>query len=177
MRFGRLVWVLVFALAVVLSACGQNHDSGDVFVPPTASAHLPQRSHSTATPASPRRKPIHRPTVSCVNNLTFVADLTYPDGSKVPAGRVIDKQWKVKNSGTCNWDGRYRLRRIGGNLSAVNGDEQALYPARSGTEAVIRIRFIAPKKPGPYLSTWQAFDPSGRPFGDPIYIQIWVEKK
>jgi len=169
--------VFVLVLAAALSACGQSRGPAEVFVPPTLSARLPQNSPSTATPVLPSRKPVHRPTLSCVNNLTFVADLTYPDGTKVTAGSVIDKQWKVKNSGTCNWDGRYRLRRIGGNLSAANGDEQALYPARAGADAVIHVRFIAPKKPGPYLSTWQAFDPSGRPFGDPIYIQIWVVKK
>ena len=51
---------------------------------------------------------------------------------------------------------------------------QALYPARSGFEAVIRIVFIAPSDPGIYRSEWQAFDPQDVPFGDPIYIDIVV---
>jgi len=176
MKTRRLVGILAVTLALVLAACGQGGGSGNVFVPPTASASPRQSAHSNATVAPARQKPIPTPTPSCVNNLTFIADLTFPDGVKVAPGSVLDKQWKVKNSGTCNWDGRYRLRRIGGNLASADGDEQALYPARSGTEAVIHIRFIAPKKSGAYLSTWQAFDPSGKPFGDPIYIQILVGK-
>lgn len=176
MKIRLLAGALTVALALVLSACGQSGGSGNLFVPPTASASPRQSAHSNAAVTPPRQKHIPTPTPSCVNNLTFIADLTYPDGVKVAPGSVLDKQWKVKNSGTCNWDGRYRLRRIGGNLASADSDEQALYPARSGTEAVIHIHFIAPKKPGAYLSTWQAFDPSGKPFGDPIYIQIWVGK-
>jgi hypothetical protein len=53
--------------------------------------------------------------------------------------------------------------------------EQALYPARSGSEVALRIVFSAPQEPGYYQSAWQAFDPKDVPFGDPFYIEILVE--
>jgi hypothetical protein len=60
----------------------------------------------------------------------------------------------------------------GNALGAV--EEQALYPARAGTQAVIRILFQAPDEPGVYRSAWEAVDPEGNAFGDPIYIEIQV---
>jgi len=109
----------------------------------------------------------------CVDNLYYLQDLTIPDGSQVAPGSTLDKQWLVENNGTCNWDHAYRLRLIAGpDLGAPV--EQALYPARSGTQAVIRIQFAAPSEAGTYRSAWQAYDPQGVPFGDPIFIEITV---
>jgi hypothetical protein len=113
------------------------------------------------------------PTPACQDGLRFLVDITVPDGTIVAPGDRIDKQWQVENSGTCNWDGRYRLRRISGPALQAP-DEQALYPARSGTQAVIRILLVAPAEPGTYRSAWQAYDPLGQPFGDPIFVEILV---
>jgi hypothetical protein len=89
----------------------------------------------------------------------------------VTAGQTVDKQWLVANSGTCNWDVRYRLKLLSGDaLGAVT--EQALFPARAGTQATLRILFTAPQSPGTYQSAWQAVAPDATPFGDAIYIQI-----
>ena len=53
--------------------------------------------------------------------------------------------------------------------------EQMLIPARSGTNAMIRIVFQAPSEAGKYRSAWQAYNPDGHPFGDPIFIDIVVK--
>jgi hypothetical protein len=80
----------------------------------------------------------------------------------------------VENNGSCNWDAGYRLKLSGGpDLGAAA--EQALFPARSGTQAVIRIVFTAPTEPGAYRSAWQAYSPDGQAFGDLIFIEIQVE--
>ena len=110
----------------------------------------------------------------CKDGLTYVEDSNYPDGSVVAPGDAIDKIWQVKNSGSCNWDVEYRLKFISGTEMGANV-EQALYPARSSTQAAIQVRFIAPQELGRYRSTWQAENPDGDPFGDLIYIEIVVE--
>jgi hypothetical protein len=116
-------------------------------------------------------KPVSTP--ACLDNLTWVADVTIPDGTEVTANSSLDKRWEVTNSGNCNWDERYRLRLIAG--PALNApQEQALYPARAGTNSVIQILFQAPAETGEYRSAWQAYNPDGQPFGDPIYIDIIV---
>lgn len=110
----------------------------------------------------------------CTDSLRFIEDLTVPDGTTVKPGETIDKRWLVQNNGTCNWDKQYRVHLIDGpDLGA--GPEQALYPARSGAQAILRILFTAPLEPGTYQSAWQAYTPQGSPFGDAVFINIIVE--
>jgi len=112
--------------------------------------------------------------VKCEDQLTFITDLTIPDGTIVSPDSTLDKRWEVENSGSCNWNGNYRIRLIAGpDLSAQK--EQALYPARNGTRAVIRLVFKAPLEPGSYRSAWQAYNPRGEPFGDPFFIDFQVQ--
>ena len=110
----------------------------------------------------------------CSNDLTFLQDLTIPDNSFITFGATIDKQWLVENSGTCNWNAGYRLKHIGGAVLSAP-EEIALYPARTGTQATIQILFTAPFADGVYESAWQAHDPDGTAFGDPIYMSVVVQ--
>jgi hypothetical protein len=112
-------------------------------------------------------------TPGCTNNLTFLEDLSLPDGTVVKPGALLDKRWLVENSGTCNWDKYYRLKFMSGAELSTPLD-QALLPARSGSKATIRIIFTAPSDAGTYQSAWQAFNPQGEPFGDPVFIQLEV---
>jgi hypothetical protein len=149
---------------------------------PTATPYLPPTSDLPATPLVVRLPPTATGAVdglrasatpTCQPGLTFQEDLTIPDGTLVSPGEALDKRWLVENSGSCNWDEQYRLKwSAGPDLGAPR--EQALFPARSGTSATIRIQFVAPAEPGIYRSAWQAHDPAGEPFGDPIYIEIVV---
>jgi hypothetical protein len=96
-----------------------------------------------------------------------------PDGTSVTPGERVDKQWLVTNSGTCNWDASYRIKLINGDAMGAP-TEQALYPARAGTQATFRIVFTAPPTSGNYASAWQAIAPDGTTFGQALTIQINV---
>jgi hypothetical protein len=151
------------------------------FRPPTMEQPLiqptliiqPTREVPTVPPTPlPTSIPTTNPT-DCVNDLSFINDVTLPDNSFVTYGSTMDKQWLVQNTGTCNWDSSYRLRHLGGaELGAA--EEVMLYPARAGKQATIQIVFTAPFTDGVYESAWQAYDPNGNPFGQPIYIRITV---
>ena len=167
-------FTLFFAFLLILNACAPS-STPTFFVPPTAAAQLipvtaiPVTAPATIIPTFV----IPTSTPTCSNNLTYVQDLTIPDGTNVTPGESIDKQWLVSNSGTCNWDSRYRLKLISGdNMGTSNA--QALYPARAGTQATIRIVFTAPQNSGTYESAWQAYAPDGTSFGSAVYIQITV---
>ena len=176
----RRCLLLALLLLTLLSACGPTvrsvRPAGDqqpVFRPPTpVNAVQPT---ATFTPSAALLDPNQpTPTVTCKDNLTFITDATIPDGTTVQVDSTLDKRWEVENSGNCNWLETYRVRLIAGpDLGAQ--PEQALYPARSGTRATLRIVFKAPTEPGSYRSAWQAFDPQGEPFGDPFFIEIKVE--
>lgn len=173
-------------LAVVLtllflSACSPA-PTPTPFRPPTIQAPLIEPTliiHPTQEIVVIQSTPLPTivPTINpenCDNNLTFVEDLTIPDNMFTTFGLALDKQWLVQNSGTCNWSSGYRLKHIGGAELGAS-EEIALYPAKAGTQATIQILFTAPFTEGSYESAWQATDPSGTSFGDPIYIRIAVQ--
>ena len=165
--------MLFFLLAVVSCSGDEEQPTEELYVPPTRVIQKTPTvmvSHvQTATPL-----PIHpTATIVCTNILSFVDDVTIPDGSKVAPGEQLDKRWLLENSGTCNWNESYSLQLIAGSNMGAN-PVQKLFPARSGTEFQVRIVFTAPQEKGIYRSAWQAFDPNGNPFGDPFYIEIVV---
>lgn len=169
-------------LGICLAAACSPTPKPTPFLPPTNPAPLIEPTLIIIpTPSTPPQvQVIPLPTIiptldqsNCVSNLTFLEDLTIPDNSFVPFGSQIDKQWLVTNSGTCNWNSEYRLRRTSGAALGAP-DETALYPAKSGMQVTIQITFTAPFEEGVYESAWQAFDPNGLAFGDPIYIRILV---
>lgn len=171
-----LAW-LAFALAACQSSGGAGSRSQQpktpYFVPPTQVDGSILATQAAAE-NSPAPKNLPTATVQCVDNLAFKNDITIPDGTVVAPDSTLDKRWGVENNGNCNWSQGYRVRLIAGQeLGAAK--EQALYPARSGSLAVIRIVFKAPREPGAYRSAWQAFTPQGEPFGDPFFIDIKVE--
>ncbi len=174
----------VFIFIWLCSACTPTSTSTP-FRPPTQAPATEEMPTTTPLPqiftlipptATPTPVVSATPTETppCTNNLTFVSDVTVPDGTVVSPGASVDKQWLVSNSGTCNWDSYYRLKWLGGDpLGAVT--EQALYPARAGTQVTLRIVFTAPNEAGTYGSTWQAFGPDGVAFGDTVYVEIVVQ--
>ena len=170
--------VFLLWLGVLIAGCGPITRPANLgqrstaFVPPTSSAPPTPTPAPAETPAGPSENPSDP--ASCQNVLTFVSDLTIPDGTVVSPDATMDKRWEVENSGTCNWSEAYRVRLIAGEEMGAQ-TEQALYPARSGTRATVRILFKAPLEPGSYRSAWQAFNPEGEPFGDPFFIDIVVE--
>lgn len=176
---GRAIVSSACLLLVILlvSACQETPGRPFVIAGPSPAPFLPP-TPIPLTP-SPQQIPLEqetpRPTATprCEPDLTFKEDLTVPDGSITAPGKKLDKRWLVENSGTCNWDRNYRIRLIAGpSLGAVT--EQALYPARSETEAVIRIEFTAPFEHGSYRSAWQAHNPQGEPFGHIFFVDFVV---
>lgn len=173
----RLPWIAIagiwFPLLGLISACSglKNNEFssfGEVYLPPSPIASAVSSPLLFEDSFNPT------PTLVCTNSLLFLADQTIPDRTEVEPGAILNKVWEVENNGTCNYDDRYRLKLIGGSELGARS-EQALYPARSGTRFQISIRFIAPSESGLVRSAWQAFDPQGDPFGDPIYLEVVVK--
>lgn len=156
---------ICLSICLFLTACAASVQST---VPPSTLVLIPTE---TQIPTQP---PASTPTPICMDDLTFVEDVTIPDFSIVAPGSSLDKQWRVQNTGSCNWDSRYRLRLVGGNPLGAS-TEQALFPARAGLQAILQVLFIAPMEPGEYLSEWQVFDAKGIPFGEMFFIKVIVQ--
>jgi hypothetical protein len=181
-RFSIRASVLFISLMLPITSACAAVTTPTPFRPPTIQAPLIEPTliiHPTQEVVVIQSTPLPTifPTVNpedCLNDLRFVEDLTIPDNMFATLGITLDKQWRVENSGSCHWNANYRLRNIGGAALGAPA-EIALYPARAGTQATIQILFTAPFTEGVYESAWQAIDPNGAAFGDPIYIRISVQ--
>ena len=109
----------------------------------------------------------------CTHNMTYVADVTVPDGQQFSPGSYFTKTWRIKNSGTCTWTTNYTFDFVSGNQ--MNGWRQPLpktvYP---GDTVDISINMTAPNTPGSYQGNWQLKDPFGYGIGTPIWVKIVV---
>ena len=173
------ILITIILLSLLIGGCSglAREGAGDIYLPPTpAGGATPLILQATPTPIQDQASTLAAlptPTPPCADSLRYIEDLSIPDGSQVSSGERLDKRWSVENNGSCNWDKDYRLKLVAGpELGAST--EQALYPARSGSLANIRIVFTAPSEPGAYRSAWQAYNPAGQPFGDPVFIEIQV---
>ncbi|MHC1740012.1 MAG: NBR1-Ig-like domain-containing protein [Anaerolineaceae bacterium] len=171
-------FLVAITLSLFLGGCSglrpirsaTSPESVNYFVAPTKIATPTPELQLTSTSA------VDAQPNDCTNVLSYLSDLSIPDGTFIDASSSLDKKWQVRNSGTCNWNESYTLQMTSGDLLGATSP-QALAPARSGTETVIRIIFTAPQNPGNYSSTWQAFTADGQPFGDPLFIEINVPAK
>ena len=168
----KALWIFLLVILITLTGCGPKRLYPE---PEDAAPYRPPTLFPTPVPTVPTPTASFRPTQApdCTNVLSFIDDITITDGTEVQPGSTIDKRWKVKNDGTCNWDAGYGLTIINGYEMGLKSD-QTLLPALSGTETMIRMVFTTPNEPGNYVSTWTAVDPDGEEFGDPVYMEIVV---
>jgi len=149
-------------------------------IPPTAEATATEAF--TATPETPL--PTDTPTIPVDNtgatltplpcdNASFVADVTYPDGSEVTPEQDFVKTWKVKNTGTCIWGTGYAvIFAYGERMSGVA--EPLPAAVAPGEEVEVSVRFKAPTNTGEFTSTWRMANASNSPFGEYVYMKVVV---
>lgn len=130
---------------------------------------------SGALPISPPT-PIPGPTATpagCHDGSAFVQDVTVPDGTEMKPGQDFDKTWRLKNTGTCTWDSKYKIDfvqgdRMGGSAEAVKGT------VKPGATYDMTIDQQAPNSPGKYGGSWHMVNGHGVPFGERVWVKITV---
>lgn len=78
-------------------------------------------------------------------------------------GQAFVKTWRLRNDGTCAWEG-YQLAYYGG-ASLASGLWAPLATARPGQTIDVSVRMTAPTAPGEYGSNWILRDARGAAFG------------
>jgi hypothetical protein len=108
-----------------------------------------------------------------VNEAAFLADVTVPDGTILPAGQAFTKTWRIRNSGTIAWGSGYRLA-FSANEPMGGPADVPLPPLASSEEGLVSVNLVAPTSAGRYRSTWTPRDAQGNAFNDLLYIEIVV---
>lgn len=171
----KLRYLLLFTLAATLLLGGCSSAPASTPEPTLAWTPIPTQARiQPAQPSGSTGANVEAPSQeNCTNDAEFVEDLTIPDLTVVEPGSELDKRWLVRNSGSCDWTAGYRLMNVGGEGFEGAG-EIALFPARAGASAEVRVVLLAPQDPGEHISRWQARSPDGQPFGDEVYLYIIV---
>ncbi len=104
---------------------------------------------------------------------SFVADLTYPDGTVVSPGETIVKVWRLYNCGTSTWStaGGYQAVRTSGSYGPSSFAIPTVGPGENGD---LYADITVPSTPGTHRATYSMQGPGGT-FGDPIWVEITVE--
>jgi hypothetical protein len=146
-------------------------------VPPTSTPLPPT---ATAVPAT--NTPLPTATaVSYCDWVTFVKDVSIPDGTKFSSGDTFTKTWRLKNRGTCTWTPDYMLVFASGDQ--MGGTTAVRLPGyvSPGQTVDVSVTLTAPAKRGHYVGYWMLRNPAGTLFGfgdsanKAFYVDINVE--
>lgn len=113
--------------------------------------------------------------VPLCDSLTFVADVTVPDGTVMSPGQDFVKTWRVKNTGTCPWGAGYVLAYAGYSTQMSGQFVPLTEVVQPGEEVEISVQFKAPDQVGEYVSAWTMKNPQGKTFPQIVYVKIIVQ--
>lgn len=100
---------------------------------------------------------------------------TVPDGTEFFPNRVFTKLWRLKNTGSCNWEPNFSFIWVQGDLmeadSVVDLTEVTVFP---NEYVEVEVRMEAPPNVGTYKGYWMIRSPTGEIFGVGIDGKSWV---
>lgn len=183
--FGIIVFAMVALISVVILSMPFSQPEQPVDYAATVQAMVTQtmiamtQSAPTQTPPPPTATvvpatntpvPTNTPlptatTVSYCEWVTFVKDVTIPDGTKLLPGQTFTKTWRLRNRGTCAWTSDYMLVFTGGD--PMGGTTAVRLPGTvaPGQSVDVSVTLTAPTTRGHHIGYWMLRNPSGVLFG------------
>lgn len=112
--------------------------------------------------------------IALTDSLSYIADVTVPDGTFMSPGQDFVKTWRVKNTGTVSWGAGYVLTYAYGDQ--MSGQFVALTEVvLPGEEVEVSVQFKAPTAAGEYLSAWTMQNPQDVEFPQIVFVKIIVQ--
>ncbi len=136
-----------------------------------AATSLPPTVPVLATSAVKPSPTIDPATAFGCYNATLLADLSVPYGSTFEPGNKFTKTWRVKNTGTCDWNRTFLVTLNSGDSFGVSSQALNLKIPAGGT-AEISLPLTAPHLSGTITSTWRLTTETGKPFGSLLGVTI-----
>ncbi|VAI58004.1 unnamed protein product [Triticum turgidum subsp. durum] len=130
--------------------------------------NLCRKIHSRASMKSKREKLESR----------FILDVTVLDGTLMSPSSPFTKIWRMHNNGSIMWPLGTQLIWVGGDQFALQTSVPLEIPLNGfpvDQEMDVAVDFVAPARPGRYISYWRLASPSGQKFGQRVWVHIQVE--
>jgi Ig-like domain from next to BRCA1 gene len=109
--------------------------------------------------------PLSPAPVSRCDAATFIADVTYPDGSTVPLGGSFTKIWRLQNTGTCTWTNSYAFVYVTGERFGAPAALAMPTNVGPGQTVDLAVNLTAPNQTGAYRGFWKLRNSSNVLFG------------
>jgi hypothetical protein len=141
-------------------------------IPPTETS-LPTQTN-TPLPSSTNTP------IPC-DHITFIKDVSIPDGTEVAPGQEFSKTWRLKNSGSCTWTSAYSLVFVSGEAMGAPASKQLTTgTVAPGEEFDVTVNLVAPIDPGTYRGEFKLRNTDGAVFGvgnksTSFYVEIKVQ--
>ncbi len=132
---------------------------------PPVSTDTPAPTPLPPTPVPPTPIP-PTPTASIPCDwMSFVADVTVPDGTTYAPVTTFVKTWRLKNIGTCTWTPSYSLVFVSGDQ--MGGPSSISLPGNvpPGYTVDVSVALTAPTAGGSYTGYWMLRNAMGSRFG------------
>ncbi|MCJ7434603.1 MAG: NBR1-Ig-like domain-containing protein [Anaerolineales bacterium] len=162
--------------ATVTSSGGPTQAGAAQPTQPPPAAPVTQQQAPPPTAIPPTTVPI-----PC-DRASFVKDMTVPDSTKVKAGEVFDKTWKLKNEGSCPWTSGYAVVfDHGDQMGAAVGINFTAASIAPSKNVDVSVTLTAPAKPGTYQGFFMLKNSAGKKFGigsnagQAFWVKIVVE--
>lgn len=133
-------------------------------------------------PATETPRPTTTPTAepSCFDHVTFIQDVTIPDGTFIGEGESFEKIWRLKNTGSCTWTTDYSLVFHEGDFGGLLEKVALTAQVQSGEVVDLSASMVAPLIRGSFQSFWMLENAEGERFGigedgdKPFWVKIDV---
>jgi hypothetical protein len=96
------------------------------------------------------------------DGMTFITDVSIPDGFVVDENETFIKTWRIQNSGTRDWYSYLIAFESGEPMGTM---EQVIPDTPAGETLDISIEMTAPGGPGSYSGRWEVQSPEGVSLG------------
>ena len=137
---------------------------------------------ATVTPVPATNTPLPTATaLSYCDWVTFIKDVTIPDGTKFLAGETFTKTWRLQNRGTCTWTPDYTLVFTSGDSMGSTTAVRLPGSVYPGQTVDVSVTLTAPADRGHYVGYWMLRNPFGTLFGygdhanRAFYVEIRTE--
>ena len=157
---------------IVYSADGRSSAQSEVAVWIVEPAEALPTQLPSPTATSTATSTLIPTQANCTMAATFLGDVTIPEGTVIPAGAQFTKTWRVRNSGSCNWEG-YQLVFVRGSLLGGRSPSPLPFVA-GGSELDISQVLIAPSVPGDFEGVWMIQAANGSLIGPELRYRVRV---
>jgi hypothetical protein len=113
--------------------------------------------------------------------VSFIKDVTIPDGTVFAPGESLTKTWRLKNRGTCTWTPDYMLVFASGERLGDTTAVRLPGYVSPGQTVDVSVALTAPDSEGRFVGYWMLRNPSGVLFGygdnanQAFYVDIRVK--